>query len=155
VRQPTVKRENKRRERNQKEDEEYQQKLKEKYWWVSPQAALKRARLENLRKLQLMDRDEALVHAEERQINLTALPFCLLPPGNYSLLVYLLAFSQIPLCPENGMQFDDIGNMYGHGIFGWPSSTVATKMMVWLLTRWPRIAEVLAFQEEVERKKNM
>ena len=129
-----MKRENEQRERNDKDDEEYQRRQKEKYQRMPPQLAWRRARLNSLRQLQLIDRNQEDIEAEDRQIMTAALLFRLLPPANYSLLVYLLAFfTQVPLSPENGIQFDDIGDMYGHKIVGGPNAAVATKMMLWLL----------------------
>jgi hypothetical protein len=151
---PSVKRENEERDGNERKDEEYQRRLKEKYQRMSPRSTYARARRNSLRRLQLIDEKNERLEAEERQIALTALLFRLLPPANYSLLVYLLAFfTQVPLCPENGMQFADIGNMFGHKMLGGPSLTVATKMTTWLLTRWPRISEALAAQEEAEQRR--
>jgi hypothetical protein len=44
---------------NVKHENEYQRGLKEKYWRVSPLVALKLAHLQSLRRLQLVDWDEA------------------------------------------------------------------------------------------------
>lgn len=153
---PTVERENEERERNEREDEDYQMRMKEKYTRLEAKEAWTRARRDSLKQLQVIERDDETIDSERTQVSITAVLLRLLPPANYSLLVYLLAFfTQVPLCPENGMRFDDIGNMFGHKMLGGPSVSVAIRMAIWLLTRWPVISEALIKQEERERRRNV
>jgi hypothetical protein len=71
----------------------------------------------------------------------------MLPVANLSLLVYLLGFfTQLPLCPENGIQPDDITRIFGHPLIGGKSKSDAMKLMLWLLRRWPTISEHLFAQ---------
>jgi len=67
----------------------------------------------------------------------------LLPTHSFSLIVYLCAFfTQVPLCPENGITFEDIGRIFGPPVFGGPVPA-ARRMMVWFLKRWNRVSEGL------------
>ncbi|KAI0061798.1 hypothetical protein BV25DRAFT_705042 [Artomyces pyxidatus] len=72
----------------------------------------------------------------------------LLPTHNYSLLVYLCAFfTQVPLCPDNGITFEDIGRIFGYALLG-GSRSASRHVMVWLLTRWHRISEGLLDEDD-------
>ncbi|KAI0919359.1 hypothetical protein AcV7_006118 [Taiwanofungus camphoratus] len=85
------------------------------------------------------------IERERPQITIAQHLLQLLPPENYSLLMYLCAFfTQIPLCPENGIQFEDIARIFGHSLLGGPSKNAARVLTVWLLNRWGRIAEGLS-----------
>jgi hypothetical protein len=67
----------------------------------------------------------------------------LLPTHSFSLIVYLCAFfTQVPLCPENGITFEDIGRIFGPPVFGGPVPA-ARRMMVWFLKRWNRVSDGL------------
>ncbi|CCM06049.1 uncharacterized protein FIBRA_08296 [Fibroporia radiculosa] len=67
----------------------------------------------------------------------------LLPPENLALFAYLFAFfTQIPLCPDNGLTYEDVARIFGHRILGGPSKNAARVLMVWLLNRWPQICKV-------------
>ena len=67
----------------------------------------------------------------------------LLPTHSFSLIIYLCAFfTQVPLCPENGIAFEDIGRIFGPPVFGGPVPA-ARRMMVWFLKRWNRISDGL------------
>ncbi|KAG2102847.1 uncharacterized protein F5147DRAFT_639100 [Suillus discolor] len=81
---------------------------------------------------------------ERHQIMIAQIILRFLPIGNLSLLIYLCGFfTQLPLCPENGIQFEDIARIFGHKIFGATAKVSSQKMMVWLLTRWHNISEGL------------
>jgi hypothetical protein len=65
----------------------------------------------------------------------------LLPTHSFSLIVYLCAFfTQVPLCPENGITFEDIGRIFGLPVFGGPVPA-ARRMMVWFFKRWNRVSD--------------
>jgi hypothetical protein len=69
----------------------------------------------------------------------------LLPTANLSLLLYLFGFlTQLPLCPENGIQPDDITRIFAHTLMGGKSKSDAMKLMLWFLHRWPKISEEFA-----------
>ena len=68
----------------------------------------------------------------------------LLPTANLSLLVYLFGFcTQLPLCLNNGIQPDDITEIFGHPMMGGETKSDAMKLMLWFLHRWPKISEEL------------
>lgn len=79
---------------------------------------------------------------ERHQIMVAQIILRFLPIGHLSLLIYLCGFfTQLPLCPENGIQFEDIARIFGHKIFGATAKVSSQKMMVWLLSRWHHISE--------------
>ncbi|KAG2121760.1 hypothetical protein DEU56DRAFT_93619 [Suillus clintonianus] len=81
---------------------------------------------------------------ERHQIMVAQIILRFLPVGQLSLLIYLCGFfTQLPLCPENGIQFEDIARIFGHKIFGATAKVSSQKMMVWLLSRWHNISEGL------------
>ncbi|KAG2338288.1 hypothetical protein BDR05DRAFT_1043359 [Suillus weaverae] len=81
---------------------------------------------------------------ECHQIMVAQILLRFLPIGQLSLLIYLCGFfTQLPLCPENGIQFEDIARIFGHKIFGATAKVSSQKMMVWLLSRWNNISEGL------------
>lgn len=81
---------------------------------------------------------------EHHQIMVAQIILRFLPIGQLSLLIYLCGFfTQLPLCPENGIEFEDIARIFGHKIFGATAKVSSQKMMVWLLTRWHDISEGL------------
>ncbi|KAG2158670.1 uncharacterized protein EDB93DRAFT_1245901 [Suillus bovinus] len=81
---------------------------------------------------------------ERHQIMIAQIILRFLPIGHLSLLIYLCGFfTQLPLCPENGIEFEDIARIFGHKIFGATAKVSSQKMMVWLLTRWHNISEGL------------
>lgn len=81
---------------------------------------------------------------ERHQIMVAQIILRFLPTGQLSLLIYLCGFfTQLPLCPENGIQFEDIARIFGHKIFGATAKVSSQKMMVWLLSRWHSISEGL------------
>jgi len=71
----------------------------------------------------------------------------LLPTHSFSLIIYLCAFfTQVPLCPENGITLEDIGRIFGPAVFGGPVPA-ARRMMVWFLKRWNRVSDSLLVPE--------
>lgn len=81
---------------------------------------------------------------ERHQIMVAQIILRFLPIGQLSLLIYLCGFfTQLPLCPDNGIQFEDIARIFGHKIFGATARVSSQKMMVWLLSRWHNISEGL------------
>jgi hypothetical protein len=94
-------------------------------------------------------KDEEYVNEtkEQPQISAAVVLLKLLPVANLSLLVYLFNFfTQLPLCPDNGVQPADITRIFGHSLMGGKSKSDAMQLMLWLLQRWPKIAEDLFAQ---------
>ncbi|KAI0050486.1 hypothetical protein FA95DRAFT_1603497 [Auriscalpium vulgare] len=72
----------------------------------------------------------------------------LLPSQSLSILVYAFTvFAQLPLGSDN-LNFDEIANRFGKGLF-WEFSDAACQTTVWLLERWHQISEGL-FDPEPE-----
>jgi RhoGAP domain len=91
--------------------------------------------------------DEA---AEEGQVAVARDLLRLLPTHSFSLIVYLCAFfTQVPLCPENGITLEDVGRIFGPAVFGGPVPA-ARRMMVWSLKRWNRVSDGLLDAEPDE-----
>ncbi|KIJ09994.1 hypothetical protein PAXINDRAFT_172261, partial [Paxillus involutus ATCC 200175] len=81
---------------------------------------------------------------EGNQVCIAQILLRFVPIGNLSLLIYLLGFfTQLPLCPDNGIDFEDIARIFGYRLLGGSAKAVSQKMMLWLLTRWPQISEML------------
>lgn len=81
---------------------------------------------------------------ERHQIMIAEIILRFLPSSHLSLLIYLCGFfTQLPLCPENGIQFEDIARIYGPKVLGGTVKASSQKMMVWLLSRWHKISEGL------------
>jgi hypothetical protein len=67
----------------------------------------------------------------------------LLLTHHISLISYpCVFFTQVPLCPENGITFEDIGRIFGPPVLGWPVPA-ARRTMTWFLKRWNRISDGL------------
>ncbi|KAF9808295.1 hypothetical protein IEO21_07883 [Rhodonia placenta] len=82
-----------------------------------------------------------MIEKERPQVAIARLVLQLIPVENLSLLAYLCAFfTQIPLCPDNGLTFEDIARIFGNRLLGGPSKNAARVLMVWLLNRWSRIS---------------
>ena len=125
---PSVKREDARRDRQEEEDEERRARGKPPQWMSHTD-------------LYLDDTDSAL---ETDQLSIAQILLRFLPSANLSLLVYLCGFfTQLPLCPENGLQLEDVARIFGHRLLGGSAREVSQRMMMWLLTRWHRISETL------------
>ncbi|KAI0666982.1 hypothetical protein C8Q78DRAFT_1072066 [Trametes maxima] len=63
-----------------------------------------------------------------------------------ALLAYLLGFfTQLPLCPDNGIDFTDVARMFGRVLVGGPGVEphVVRESVHWLLERWARVSEGL------------
>jgi hypothetical protein len=91
--------------------------------------------------------DEA---AETGQLSVARDLLRLLPTHSFSLVVYLCAFfTQVPLCPENGITLEDVGRIFGPSVFGGPVPA-ARRMMVWFLKRWSRVSDGLLDAESDE-----
>ncbi|KAH7883431.1 hypothetical protein F5I97DRAFT_1981873 [Phlebopus sp. FC_14] len=131
---PSVKREDARREQEDFEEEER----------VAKGEPARRPRVpqDNLR----LGTDD--LELEGDQICTAQVLLRLLPMSHLSLLTYLCGFfTQLPLCPENGMQFEDIARIFGHRLLGGSVKMISQKMMVWLLSRWSRVSEGLFAKE--------
>jgi hypothetical protein len=92
---------------------------------------------------------------EQPQIAVAVILLKMLPAANLSLLVYLFGFfTKLPLCPDNGIEPDDIARIFGHSLMGGKSKSDAMKLMLWLLKRWPKISDKLFIQSTTawERK---
>jgi hypothetical protein len=133
---PSVKREDERMRKEQDEEED----LRARFFQTGqrPPRPSRRVLFEKARLRAVQD--EA---AETGQITVARDLLRLLPTHSFSLIVYLCAFfTQVPLCPENGITFEDIGRIFGPSVFGGPVSA-ARRMMVWFLKRWNRVSDGL------------
>ena len=93
--------------------------------------------------------------AESGQVAVARDLLRLLPTHSFSLIVYLCAFfTQVPLCPENGITFEDIGRIFGPPVFGGPVPA-ARRMMVWFLKRWNRVSDGLLDVEPDDNAANV
>ncbi|KAF8131800.1 Rho GTPase activation protein [Boletus edulis] len=128
---PSVKREDVRRDRQEEEEEE------------------RRAKGEPLHLISWMPhtdfyRDDIDSALEIDQISIAQILLRFLPSINLSLLVYLCGFfTQLPLCPENELQLEDVARIFGHRLLGGSVKAMSQRMMLWLLTRWHHISETL------------
>jgi RhoGAP domain len=149
---PSIKFEMAEKEKDEHEDDQFQfvgGGRRKRLAKLTPHEAWKVAYEKSLKKIGLLDRNEEEVAREDFQITIASLIIRMLPCANLSLLIYLLAFfTQIPLCPENGIQYEDLARLFGYKILGGPSHNAAYKMMIWLLVRWPRISEKLGVEDE-------
>jgi hypothetical protein len=133
---PSVKREDERMRKEQDEEED----LRTRFFQTGqrPPRPSRRVLFEKARLR--ATQDEA---AEAGQLLVARDLLRLLPTHSFSLIVYLCAFfTQVPLCPENGITFEDIGRIFGPPVFGGPVPA-ARRMMIWFLKRWNRISDGL------------
>jgi hypothetical protein len=96
---------------------------------------------------------------EKPQIAIAVILFKLLPSAHFSLLVYLLGFfTELPICPDNGMTLEESAKKFAERMIGGPKVN-SRKVMMWLLTRWPRISDGLfseskaGYDEEIKKSK--
>ncbi|KAI9063986.1 Rho GTPase activation protein [Trametes sanguinea] len=88
----------------------------------------------------------AQLSLEAPQILLAQHILRLAPPASLALLAYLLGFfTQLPLCPDNGMDFADVARMFGRVLVGGPAADLAMvrECVGWLLERWGRVSDGL------------
>jgi hypothetical protein len=86
--------------------------------------------------------------AEREEIYIARILFLLLPSANFSLLLYLFSFfTQIPLYPQNGVDFEDLARTFAYDLLGGSSVTIARRMMVWILRRWTQIVTGMQIPE--------
>ncbi|KAH9996968.1 Rho GTPase activation protein [Russula compacta] len=140
---PSVKREDERMRKEQDEEED----LRTRFFQTGqrPSRPSRRVLFEKARLRAAQD--EA---AETGQVAVARDLLRLLPTHSFSLIVYLCAFfTQVPLCPENGITFEDIGRIFGPPIFG-GSVPAARRMMVWFLKRWNRVSDGLLDAKPVD-----
>lgn len=133
---PSVKREDERMRKEQDEEED----LRARFFQTGqrPPRPSHRVLFEKARLRAAQDAD-----AESGQVAVARDLLRLLPTHSFSLIVYLCAFfTQVPLCPENGITLEDIGRIFGPPVFGGPVSA-ARRMMVWFLKRWNRVSDGL------------
>lgn len=133
---PSVKREDERMRKEQDEEED----LRTRFFQTGqrPSRPSRRVLFEKAR-LRAAQDDAA----ETGQVAVARDLLRLLPTHSFSLIIYLCAFfTQVPLCPENGITFEDIGRIFGPPIFGGPVPA-ARRMMVWFLKRWNRVSDGL------------
>jgi hypothetical protein len=141
---PSVKREDERTHKEQDEEEE----LRARFFQTGqrPARPSRRVQFEKARLRQSQDEQ-----AETGQVAVARDLLRLLPTHSFSLIVYLCAFfTQVPLCPENGIAMEDIGRIFGPSVFGGPVPA-ARRMMVWFLKRWNRISDGLLDPEPDDR----
>jgi hypothetical protein len=80
---------------------------------------------------------------EKQQIAIAVILFKLLPSAHFALLVYLLGFfTELPICPDNGMTLEESTKKFAEKLMG-GGKAHSRKVMMWLLTRWPRILDGL------------
>jgi hypothetical protein len=133
---PSVKREDERMRKEQDEEED----LRTRFFQTGqrPPRPSRRVLYEKARLRAAQDET-----AETGQVTIARDLLRLLPTHSFSLIVYLCAFfTQVPLCPENGITFEDIGRIFGPPVFGGPVPA-ARRMMVWFLKRWNRVSDGL------------
>jgi len=133
---PSVKREDERTRKEQDEEEE----LRARFFQTGqrPPRPSHRVLFEKARLRAAQDEV-----AETGQVAVVRDLLRLLPTHSFSLIVYLCAFfTQVPLCPENGIALEDIGRIFGPPVFGGPVPA-ARRMMVWFLKRWNRVSDGL------------
>jgi hypothetical protein len=141
---PSVKREDERTRKEQDEEEE----LRARFFQTGqrPARPSRRVQFEKAR-LRASQDDQA----ETGQVAVARDLLRLLPTHSFSLIVYLCAFfTQVPLCPENGIAMEDIGRIFGPSVFGGPVPA-ARRMMVWFLKRWNRVSDGLLDPEPDDR----
>ncbi|KAI0653645.1 hypothetical protein C8Q70DRAFT_898137, partial [Cubamyces menziesii] len=88
----------------------------------------------------------AQLSLEAPQILLAQHILRLAPPHSLALLAYLFGFfTQLPLCPDNGMDFADVARMFGRVLVGGPGPNVdiVRECVRWLLERWARVSDGL------------
>lgn len=133
---PSVKREDERTRKEQDEEEE----LRARFFQTGQRPARPSRRVQYEKARMRASQDE---HAETGQVAIARDLLRLLPTHSFSLIVYLCAFfTQVPLCPENGIALEDIGRIFGPAVFGGPVPA-ARRMMVWFLKRWNRVSDGL------------
>jgi hypothetical protein len=133
---PSVKREDERMRKEQDEEEDFRTRFFQT--GQRPQRPSGRVLYEKARLRAAQDET-----AETGQVTVARDLLRLLPTHSFSLIVYLCAFfTQVPLCPENGITFEDIGRIFGPPVFGGPVPA-ARRMMVWFLKRWNRVSDGL------------
>lgn len=140
---PSVKREDERTRKEQDEEED----LRARFFQTGqrPPRPSRRVLFEKARLRAAQDES-----AETGQIAVARDLLRLLPTHSFSLIVYLCAFfTQVPLCPENGITLEDIGRIFGPSVFGGPVPA-ARRMMVWFLKRWNRVSDGLLDAEPDE-----
>ena len=133
---PSVKREDERTRKEQDEEEE----LRARFFQTGqrPPRPSRRVQFEKARMRATQDDV-----AETGQVAVARDLLRLLPTHSFSLIIYLCAFfTQVPLCPENGITLEDIGRIFGPSVFGGPVPA-ARRMMVWFLKRWNRVSDGL------------
>jgi hypothetical protein len=140
---PSVKREDERTRKEQDEEED----LRARFFQTGqrPPRPSRRILFEKARLRAAQDEG-----AETGQVTIARDLLRLLPTHSFSLIVYLCAFfTQVPLCPENGITLEDVGRIFGPSVFGGPVPA-ARRMMVWFLKRWNRVSDGLLDAESVE-----
>lgn len=134
--QPTVERDRKRQteEQDEEEDARHNELLSDKRQQPSylRETAARRRAIEEENK-----------RSDLEQVPVAQCLFRLLPTSRLSSLYYLCAFfSQIPLCPYNGLSLEDIAALYADKIIGGPILN-ARSTLVWLLRLWTQISDGL------------
>lgn len=103
------------------------------------------------------DEEKTNEDSETPQVAIAVVLFKALPTAHFALLVYLIRFfTQLPICPENGMSLEECANKFSEKMMG-NTRIKSHQVMLWLLTRWPRISDGLfsasrAAYEEMKRK---
>ena len=133
---PSVKREDERMRKEQDEEED----LRTRFFQTGQRTPRPSSRVLYEKARLRATQDET---AETGQVAVARDLLRLLPTHSFSLIVYLCAFfTQVPLCPENGITIEDIGRIFGPPVFGGPVPA-ARRMMVWFLKRWNRVSDGL------------
>ncbi|KAI0314840.1 Rho GTPase activation protein [Amylostereum chailletii] len=133
---PSVQREEARLKREESDDENAREQL---YSTGRKTRRPSRREITERRKAHAAE-DEVL---DARQVPAVQCLLRLLPTHRLSMLVYVCTFfSQVPLCPENGMTLDDLARMFAPPLLGGPRPA-AKHMLVWFLKNWTKISEGL------------
>ncbi|OJA19754.1 hypothetical protein AZE42_06787 [Rhizopogon vesiculosus] len=137
---PSIKREEARRNQQDTEEEEKRARGELPLPTSAKQQQQQQQQQQEVRDLHVGNDGDIECH----QIMIAQIILRFLPIGQLSLLIYLCGFfTQLPLCPENGIEFEDIARIYGTKILGGTVKVSSQKMMVWLLSRWCKISEGL------------
>lgn len=92
----------------------------------------------------IWDQDARALHDdwEEKQFPVAVSLLKFIPAAHLSLLAFLMDFFvKIVATIHNHMQAIQVARMFGYAIVGGPSKPVAQVIFLWLLDRWPRLAD--------------
>lgn len=133
---PSVQREEARQAHDESEEEE----ARETYYRTGVRPRRSGRREVAARRRVEQDEDERLA---AEQVPVVQCLLRLLPTARLSTLVYTCTFfSQLPLCPENGITLDDLSRMFSGPLIG-GGRPASRHVLIWFLKRWPLILDGL------------